>query len=117
MKYVWGFCAPQTCNKTALIPLTNFIKQTQFFVDGGLAIDLSNTEVEYLLPTEDLISERKELQTGFSIIITLLIIGGILGFLGIVVEYTRIGNLKLSHEETNFSNIDIPMLHEGNTYE
>jgi hypothetical protein len=40
-----------------------------------------------------------------------------LGILGIIVEYTRFGNIRLSHEETNFSNIDIPILQEGNTSE
>jgi hypothetical protein len=116
-KYVWGFCAPESCNKSSLVPLTSFIKETKFYVDKEEALNLSATEVEYLLPTEDLIEEKIELQTGFWIIVSILIAGGVLGILGIFVEYTRLGNLKLSHEETNFSNIDIPMLHEGSTYE
>lgn len=34
----------------------------------------------------------------------------VLGILGVVVEYTKLGNVKLNHEETNFANIDIPII-------
>jgi hypothetical protein len=64
-----------------------------------------------------LIDERRELETGFWVIVSLIIVGCILGVLGIVVEYSRIGNKKLTHEETNFANIDIPLLQEGNSME
>lgn len=49
--------------------------------------------------------------------ITVLGISAILGVLGIIVEYTSLGSLQLSHEETNFNNIDIPIIQEGNTSE
>jgi len=62
-------------------------------------------------------NERSELKTGFYVIISFIIIGCILGFLGIFVEYSSIGNKKLTHEETNFANIDIPLLQEGNSIE
>jgi hypothetical protein len=60
---------------------------------------------------------KKQLSTGFWILIGILCVSSILGFLGIIVEYTRLGSISLSHEETNFSNIDIPILQEGNTQE
>jgi hypothetical protein len=64
-----------------------------------------------------LIDERRELETGFWVIVSLIIVGCILGVLGIVVEYSRIGNKNLTHEETNFANIDIPLLQEGSSME
>ncbi len=70
-----------------------------------------------MLPTDDLINEQSELQTGFWVIISFVITGCILGFLGIIVEYSSIGNKKLTHEETNFANIDIPLLQEGSSME
>ena len=38
-----------------------------------------------------------------------------LGILGVVVEFTNLGRLHLSHEQTNYANIDIPHIYEGNT--
>jgi hypothetical protein len=66
------------------------------------------------LPKDDLQKVRDSLSTGFWIIIAILIISSFLGIIGILIEYTRLGNVRLSHEETNFSKIDIPMLQEGN---
>jgi len=61
--------------------------------------------------------ERDLMITGFWIIIAIICFSCLLGILGIVVEYTNFGNIRLSHEETNFSNIDIPKLNEGDSGE
>lgn len=80
-------------------------------------MNISDAEIEYLLPSDDLQNERKQLSTGFWIIVAILIAGCLLGVMGIIVEYTSFGNLKLTHEETNFANIDIPLLQEGTSIE
>jgi hypothetical protein len=80
-------------------------------------VNISDAEIEYLLPTDDMQNERKGLRTGFWVIVGILIAGCLLGFLGIIVEYTTFGNLNLTHEETNFANIDIPLLQEGTSIE
>jgi hypothetical protein len=61
-----------------------------------------------------------ERQSRTPVLITLIALIGfslLLGILGVLVEYTSLGNIKLSHEETNFANIDIPIIQEGNTAE
>ncbi len=57
-----------------------------------------------------MIFERESLSIGFWIVVSVFIVSIILGLLGIIVEYTSLGNLSLSHEETNFSNINIPII-------
>ncbi len=39
----------------------------------------------------------------------------LMGILGIIVEHTGLGTVKLSHEDTNFNNIDIPIIQDGTT--
>ena len=70
-------------------------------------------QTEYVLPYQDLIVEQEGIQIWFWVVIGVIGAATILGILGVVVEYTRIGNVKHSHEETNFANIDIPMIQEG----
>jgi hypothetical protein len=80
-------------------------------------LSLENAEIEYVLPQGDLEKEQEQLSTGFWILISILTFSSLLGLLGIIVEYSKLGNVRLSHEETNFSNIDIPILQDGNTSE
>jgi hypothetical protein len=80
-------------------------------------LNLENAEIEYVLPQDDLEKEQEQLSTGFWILISILSFSALLGLLGIIVEYTKLGNVRLSHEETNFSNIDIPILQDGNMSE
>jgi hypothetical protein len=63
-----------------------------------------------LLPYNDLEHEKQERSTVFWILISLIGASTLLGILGVIVEYTKLGNVKLSHEETNFNNIDIPVI-------
>jgi hypothetical protein len=54
-------------------------------------------------------AERDEVLPYYWLIIS---IGGvlvILGLLGMAVEYTRLGNVKLNHEDTKFAKIEIPL--------
>jgi hypothetical protein len=46
----------------------------------------------------------------FIVLLVLIGVSFFLGILGVVIEYTYIGHVKLNHEETNFSNIDIPII-------
>lgn len=80
-------------------------------------LKLENAEIEYVLPQDDLEKEKDQLSTGFWILLSILSFSALLGLLGIIVEYTKLGNVRLSHEETNFSNIDIPILQDGNMSE
>ena len=121
-KYVWGFCIQKECNKSSLVPLDNFIKSQKFYVSNANRtsvgiLNLENAEIEYVLPQDDLEKEQEQLSNGFWILISILSFSALLGLLGIIVEYTKIGNVRLSHEETNFSNIDIPILQDGNMSE
>jgi hypothetical protein len=105
-----------------LIPLNNFIKSQKFYVSNANrtsvgCLNIENAEIEYVLPQEDLEKEREQLSTGCWILKGILSFSAILGLLGIIVEYTKLGNVRLSHEETNFSNIDIPILQDGNMTE
>ena len=102
-----------------MIPLDNFIKSQKFYVSNANRgiLNLENAEIEYVLPQDDLEKEKEQLSTGFWILIGILSFSAILGLLGIIVEYTKLGNMRLSHEETNFSNIDIPILQDGNMTE
>jgi len=105
-----------------LIPLDNFIKSQKFYVSNASRtsegiLNLENAEIEYVLPQDDLEKEKEQLSTGFWILIGILSFSGLLGLLGIIVEYTKLGNVRLSHEETNFSTIDIPILQDGNMSE
>ena len=116
-KYAWGFCTQEQCNKSSLLPLTNIIQASSFYIGDQPALNISDSEIEYLLPNDDLLNEQSELNTGYLVIVSCIIAGCILGVLGIIVEYTSLGNLKLTHEETNFANIDIPLLQEGSSIE
>lgn len=71
-----------------------------------------------MLPHQDLEEERKEVELHYWIILSIAMILFILGILGMTVEYTRLGNVKLSHEDTKFSNIEIPFLEDlaGKSY-
>ena len=73
--------------------------------------------IEYIIPYDDLMEERKDREVYLGTIIALFCISFIFGILGIFVEYTSLGNKSLSHEETNFENIDIPIIQEGSTHE
>jgi hypothetical protein len=119
-RYVWGICVAKECIKDSLLPLNEYIRSSKLYVgdrNNKVVRNLSNTEIEYIVPKEDLIAERVERTTALVGIVTLVIVSALLGIFGIVIEYTRLGNLKLSHEETNFKNIDIPIFQEGNTLE
>ena len=121
-KYMWGFCIQKECNKSSLVPLDNFIKSQKFYVSDANRtsvgiLNLENAEIEYVLPQEDLEKEQEQLATGFWILIGILSLSAVFGLLGIIVEYTKLGNVRLSHEETNFSNINIPILQDGNMSE
>ena len=105
-----------------MVPLDNFIKSQKFFASNSNRtsegiLNLENAEIEYVLPQSDLEKEQEQLSTGFWILIGILTFSSLLGLLGIIVEYTKLGNVRLSHEETNFSNIEIPILQDGNTSE
>jgi len=72
-----------------------------------------NQSVEYILPQAELEEYRADLDVGVWILIGITVLAASLGLLGMLVEFTALGNIKHSHEETNFANIDIPMLQEG----
>lgn len=78
-------------------------------------MQINSTYIEYLLPYEDLEALRDEIRPGYIVLLTLLGVSLALGVLGVVVEYTSLGSKQLSHEETNFNNLDIPLIQEGNT--
>ena len=40
----------------------------------------------------------------------MIILSTIIGIIGAIVEHTKLGNIKLNCEETNFANIDIPII-------
>ena len=112
-KLAWGFCLLSNCNKSALLPLEQFIKNSINYVFEG-AKDL---KVEFIIPEEDLQDERVDRLNILLVLCSLVGLSLCLGVFGMVVEFTRVGNVKLSHEETNFANIDIPIIQEGNTAE
>lgn len=76
---------------------------------GGNLTNYSSN-VEWLIPYDDTQAERKGRQEVFAVLIVLLGLSLLLGIAGVIIEYSRLGNVKLSHEETNFSGIDIPTL-------
>ena len=51
----------------------------------------------------------------FYILVAIIVLTTLLGILGIIVEHTSLGTVKLSHEDTNFNNIDIPITQDGTT--
>jgi hypothetical protein len=73
--------------------------------------------IEYTIPADDIWLIRDTKSVTVIILIGLFSILGLLALLGIVVEYTSLGNVKLSHEDTNFTNIDIPVISDGNSTE
>ena len=76
---------------------------------GGLTINESS--IEYILPMDDLRNETEKRSAYFWSFIGIMIFSAVLCVVGIFVEYTKFGNSTLSHEETNFANIDIPIIH------
>lgn len=85
--------------------------------DTQLIQSNENIQIEYVIPKDDIKLIQKNKDYVFWILIFVIILGFTLGFLGIVVEYTKLGSYQLSHEETNFANIDIPMIYHGSTRE
>jgi len=103
-KTMWGFCVSRNCSRQS------FTAFNQFLNASARHMGINTTYIEYLLPYEDLEEIREGLKPGYIAILTLLSMGAALGFLGIVVEYTSLGSKQLSHEETNFNTIDIPLI-------
>lgn len=62
------------------------------------------------MPNEDLATQKESRYIVYWVIISILGVSAFIGILGIVVEYSAFGNSTLSHEETNFANIDIPII-------
>ncbi len=108
-KTMWGFCVSRNCSRSS------FTAFNQFLNASARNMNINSTYIEYLLPYEDLEALRDTIRPGFIALLTLLCTSLALGILGIAVEYTTLGSKQLSHEETNFNNLDIPLIQEGNT--
>ena len=114
-KYAMGLCIKNDCNRTSLTPLYMFLNQA---LAGALnCTNCTSPQIEFIIPSEDMDDERQGLFIVHWILVSLIILTTVLGVLGIIVEYTKLGNRKWSHEETNFANIDIPVINEGNGWE
>lgn len=114
-KYAMGLCLMNDCNRTSLAPLYMFINQTLAGCDN--CSNSISPQIEFIIPSEDMDNERRDILIVSWIFWILILLTTILGFLGIIVEYTKLGNQKLSHEETNFANIDITVINEGSGWE
>eukprot|EP00347_Sterkiella_histriomuscorum_P019162 403342707 len=110
-KILFAFCIQSGCNKDSLQVYNQFLNSSS--KESSQRYNASY--IEYILPYEDLIKTRSSLEVGYWILMSFFILSAILGVVGIFVEYTQLGNTKLSHEETNFNNIDIPIIQEGTT--
>lgn len=73
-------------------------------------IGFNASYIEYVLPYDDLQTARSSIAVGFWLLVSFFLFCGFLGIVGIFVEYTALGSSTLSHEETNFNNIDIPII-------
>lgn len=108
-KYAWGICISKSCDKQSLKLYDTLINTT------AVQANLSANYIEYLLPYDDTYNARDSLYVGYWVMVSIIIVSVGLGFLGMIVEYTGLGSVSLNHEETNFNNIDIPIIQEGNT--
>jgi hypothetical protein len=108
-KSIWGLCVKSACNGSEVSPIGLVIQAASVPV-GSMP---GNQSIEYILPQGELEEYRDDLVLDVWILVGIVTLAAFLGLLGMVVEYTPLGNIKLSHEETNFANIDIPMLQEG----
>jgi hypothetical protein len=111
-KYVWGFCILSKCDQYSLKSMQDFFNSTLSKVSG-----INDAKIEYILPSKDLETYKAKYFYPFIILSVIMLLTMVLGLLGIAVEYTSLGTTKLTHEDTNFNNIDIPIIYEGTTYD
>ena len=106
---MWGFCVSKNCSRSSFKVFSQFLNTSAHF------LGMHPQYIEYLFPYDDLLTLRSGILIGYIIMVSILVTSTILGFVGVIVEYTKFGSKQLSHEETNFNNIDIPLIQEGNT--
>ena len=83
------------------------ITSTKHFIDMKNDTEL---KIEYIVPYNDLQEFREDRIAYFSVAMAMIIFTTLIGIMGAIVEHTKLGNIKLNCEDTNFSNIDIPII-------